>query len=376
VALPATSVTTPAEQRRLDAVRRYDILDTPPDGAFDHVTALAARLFSVPIAIISLVDTDRIWFKSHHGLDVDQLDRSPGLCASAILGNAPYVVADALHDPRTLSNSLVAGAFGLRFYAAVPLHTHDGYNLGTLCVIDRQPRTISPADIATLEDLAAVVMDQMELRLSARSAIAGVSLALARAQLLAREIDHRVMNSLQLVVGMLNMQAQASGNPETASQLDVAAQRISSIARVHRHFYVDEAVVTTDALGYLRRLCRDFDDVIGSTTISVDGAPVTVATAKIMPLGIIVNELVTNAAKCGASHINLRIGPVEHGLQLCVSDNGTGLPAGFDPKARIGLGMRVVDMLIQQLDAALAFGPVEHARGTRFTITIPDATAG
>jgi hypothetical protein len=86
------------EAGRLAAVRRYDILDTPPDGSFDQITAMAAKLFSTPISIISLVDTDRIWFKSHHGLEVEQIGRDPGLCASAILEDCPYIVPDALAD--------------------------------------------------------------------------------------------------------------------------------------------------------------------------------------------------------------------------------------------------------------------------------------
>jgi eukaryotic-like serine/threonine-protein kinase len=87
------------EARRLAALHRYDVLDTPPDGAFDRVTAIAARLFAAPIAIVSLVDHDRIWFKSHHGLDVRQIDRAPGLCASAILQDGPWVLGDARTDP-------------------------------------------------------------------------------------------------------------------------------------------------------------------------------------------------------------------------------------------------------------------------------------
>ncbi len=130
------------EEQRIEAVRRYDILDTPPDGAFDRITALAARRFGVPISIISIVDEDRIWFKSHHGVPVSQIGRDPGLCASAILSPDPHVLTDAKIDPRSLANPLVAGEFGLRFYAGVPLRTSDGYHLGTLCVIDKAPRPI------------------------------------------------------------------------------------------------------------------------------------------------------------------------------------------------------------------------------------------
>ena len=157
------------ETERIQALRRYNILDTPPDGSFDRITLMAARLIKVPIAIVSLVDSDRIWFKSHRGVDVQQIDRCPGLCASAILSPDLYVITDASKDVRSLANPLVAGEFGLRFYAAAPLITHDGYNLGTLCVIDKQPRSISPEELDLLKDLAAVVIDEIELRLAARN---------------------------------------------------------------------------------------------------------------------------------------------------------------------------------------------------------------
>jgi sigma-B regulation protein RsbU (phosphoserine phosphatase) len=161
-----------AEAARLDAVRRYEILDTPPDGTFDRVVALAARLFHVPIAIVSVVDHDRIWFKARHGLpDVAEIGRDPGLCASAVLQSDPWVVTDARFDPRTLANPLVAGEFGLRFYAGIPLTTADGFNLGTLCVIDRQPREVTEEEMATLGMLAGLVTETLEMRLAARQIV-------------------------------------------------------------------------------------------------------------------------------------------------------------------------------------------------------------
>ena len=156
------------EKERLAALRRYEILDTPPDGTFDHLTRLASYFFNVPIAIISLVDHDRIWFKSHFGVEVNQVDRAPGLCASAILSDDLYVVDNAPEDPRTLANPLVTGALGLQFYAAAPLHTKDGYNLGTFCVIDKKVRYFTNEQRAALPALAKIVIDEFELRLSSR----------------------------------------------------------------------------------------------------------------------------------------------------------------------------------------------------------------
>lgn len=160
------------ESARIHALRRYDILDTPPDGAFDRITALAAELFDVPIALITLVDEDRIWFKSRYGLEaVSQIPREPGLCASAILQDSPYIVEEARSDPRTLANPLVAGSFGLQFYAASQLRTMENHRLGNLCIIDREPRVFSPKQAGVLSTLAGIVMDEMELRLSALRAI-------------------------------------------------------------------------------------------------------------------------------------------------------------------------------------------------------------
>lgn len=157
------------DQERLAEVERYEILDTPADGAFDRITTLAARLLDVPIAIVSIVDKDRIWFKAHHGLDMEEVGRDSGLCASAICQDGPWIVNDAEIDPRTLTNPLVVGELGLRFYAGVPLTTSEGYNLGTLNVIDVEPRELSPAEEETLKDLAAIVVHELELRLALRT---------------------------------------------------------------------------------------------------------------------------------------------------------------------------------------------------------------
>lgn len=157
------------ESSRIEALQRYEILDTPPDGNFDRITLLASRVFNMPIAIVSLVDEDRIWFKASQGLgDIQEIDKSPGLCASAILSDEVYLVEDARNDPRCLANPLVTGAFGLQFYAAAPLKTQDGYNLGTFCVIDKKKRYINTEQQTLLAQMADIVMHEMELRLAAR----------------------------------------------------------------------------------------------------------------------------------------------------------------------------------------------------------------
>lgn len=159
------------EEARLAAVRRYDILDSPPDGAFDRIAALAATMFAVPIALVTIVDEARIWFKSLYGLEGPrEIPRDPGLCASAIYQDDPYIVTSARSDPRTISNPLVAG-LGVQFYAAAPLVNSGGHRLGTLCIIDRKTRRFSQQQAEMLKALAAVVVDEMELRLAALRSI-------------------------------------------------------------------------------------------------------------------------------------------------------------------------------------------------------------
>lgn len=356
---------SPRETERMAAVRRYDILDSPPDGAFDRITALAARRFGVPIAIISIVDEDRIWFKSHHGLPIDQIDREPGLCASAILGDTPYLLEDARNDPRSLANPLVAGDFGLRFYAAVPLKTSDGHNLGTLCVIDKEPRPIEQDQIEDLKDLASVVMDQLELGLSARHAV-------GRANLMAKEIDHRVMNSLQFVSGLLAMQSRSPDVGEAAAHLQLAAHRVAAVAQVHRHFYAD-AADEVSCIAYLRRLCDDLAAILGREIV-VEGDDEAVPANSIQPIGLITNELVTNAAKHGAGRIDVTF-RVSAGMnRLIVCDEGRGLIDGFDPhSATAGLGMRVINALVKQLRGTLHAGPREDGDGACLTVQFPRA---
>ena len=181
------------EKERLKVLNRYEILDTPPDGNFDMLTSLASRVFNVPIAIISLVDTDRIWFKSHHGLDIQQIGRDPGLCASAILSEEIYIIEDARNDPRTLANPLVAGDFGLKFYAAAPLTTRDGYQLGTFCIIDKRQRYINEDQKKILRDLAQVVMDELELRLEVRKKVMEYSVRIAELEKENEELRRTVM---------------------------------------------------------------------------------------------------------------------------------------------------------------------------------------
>jgi PAS domain S-box-containing protein len=156
------------ETQRLAALRQYNILDTPPELAFDRITALSARLFAVPIAGISLVDETRVWFKSSYGITAPEIQREVSLSRFALLDDQVLVVLDTHHDRRFANNPLIT-AKGIRFYAGAPLINQDGFTLGTLCILDTRPRPhFTEAERLNLADLAAMVVDELDLRLAAR----------------------------------------------------------------------------------------------------------------------------------------------------------------------------------------------------------------
>jgi PAS domain S-box-containing protein len=154
------------EAARIHDLLCHEILDTPPETSLDELSALAAAICETPVALISLVDTSRLWLKSRIGLDITELPRDGGFCSYAILEPDIFIVTDALEDQRFVLNPLVAGAPGLRFYAGVPLLVPAGYRLGTLCVLDRVPRQLSASQQEALITLSRQVVTQLELRLN------------------------------------------------------------------------------------------------------------------------------------------------------------------------------------------------------------------
>lgn len=152
------------EALRLDALERQQITDTPEDESFERIVRLACAATDAPIGLISFVDDARQWFKARQGLDIRETPREYAFCAHAIQNDEVMVVEDATRDPRFAENPLVTCEQGIRFYAGAPLKTREGFNLGTLCVIDHIPRSIAARDRALLQDMAALVVNELELR--------------------------------------------------------------------------------------------------------------------------------------------------------------------------------------------------------------------
>jgi two-component sensor histidine kinase len=238
------------------------------------------------------------------------------------------------------------------------LTTVEGYNLGTLCIIDMRPRAFAREEIDELSDLASVVMDQMELRLSART-------ALEKAGLMAREIDHRVMNSLQFVSSLLTMQSRLAAR-DAATQLVNAASRISAVAQVHRNFY-SEPADKISCLGFLTRLCTELSRVLAEE-ITVSGEDANVPTTWIQPIGLIANELLTNGAKHGGGGLSVDFRARADGYALVVCDQGGGFPADYNAESSGGLGMKILKALVRQLGGELRMASNSSGRGACVTV--------
>lgn len=156
------------EQHRLEAVSRYRILDTAPEGAFDRVTSIAARALDVPIAMISILASDRLWVKAKHGTDLEGIELAPEISAQVAAYKQSWAVADTFEHESMRVHPLVTGDVGMRACAGAPIVDPEGATVGMLLVIDTQPHDFTPDDLATLDDLAAIVVSELELRLDAR----------------------------------------------------------------------------------------------------------------------------------------------------------------------------------------------------------------
>ncbi len=158
------------ESERLDKLRSYQILDGMPEESYDRITRLASTMFNAPVAVLSLIDRDRQWFKAKTGTPMTELDRSTTFCNHAIFQNDVFVIENAIKDPDWADNIFVTGRPHVRFYAGAPLRAEGGHNLGTLAILDTKPRSFDEAQKKMLADLAAMVMESMELRLQIQRA--------------------------------------------------------------------------------------------------------------------------------------------------------------------------------------------------------------
>lgn len=190
--------------------------------------------------------------------------------------------------------------------------------------------------------------------------------------MLAKEFDHRLLNSLQLISSLLSLQSRTTKNPEAAAQLSIAGSRVAALGRVHRRLHVLDHLETVDFKQYIMRLCEDLSGMLfhdgERQAIVVEGEDIEIPTVLGIPLGFIVNELVTNAVKYAKGTIKVRLVSAPAGYSLSVSDNGPGLPDGFALSGHKGLGMKIIQSLVKQIGGELQTGRGDNDSGARFTV--------
>ncbi len=325
------------EAQRLAALRSYDILDTDPELGFDDLTQVAAAICGTPIALVSLVDRDRQWFKSRHGLDVPETLRDVALCAHAIHGHDLFVVPDTLADDRFLDNPICAGAPHVRFYAGAPLVTDDGLALGTLCVIDHLPRQLDGRQRDALRRLGRQVICQLELRRARDEARRS---ARAKHEFLAT-MSHEIRTPLNGVIGSAELLAAAVHAPE----LQDLAQTISRSGR-HLLGIVDDILDTSRLeAGGVHLAVDDFDlrevmhDVLAmcgtparqkGIALELDWRVATPSRRRgdAYRLRQVLVNLVGNAVKFtheGSVQLAVADGAAPEGLRIAVRDTGIGI---------------------------------------------------
>lgn len=353
----------PRQEERLAALARYGILDTEREAAFDEVAELVSQLCEAPIAVVNFIDSDRQWFKAEVGLGVSSTPLDTSLCSHVILEDEFVEIPDTLDDCRMRDNPLCAGETGLRFYAGATLRTDDGLPLGTLCVLDHTPRTLTPLQRQAVQVLARQVMRQLELRL-----------ALRNQDVLRREIDHRVKNSLASVAAIIALQMSRSTNREVKEVLAKVQSRLVALSSLHEQLHGAADGATVRLKTFIDRMVEIMASLTpGKVAIETAIEDVTVPAEKASLIGIIVNEFVANSAK--HAFIGQETGEVglvgrldgDQFLLEC-SDNGCG-SAGVMDEIGAGLGARIIAASASSLDASLQWSSMKP--GLKLSLKFP-----
>ncbi|WP_426959592.1 sensor histidine kinase [Muricoccus radiodurans] len=344
---------------RLAALHRYRVLDTPRESDVDDMAAMAAEICGTPVALVSLVETDRQWFKAEIGLGQDSTPIDLSVCAHAIQGTGLFLVPDLSADPRFATNPVVT-EMGMRFYAGAPLVTKEGLPLGTLCVLDRWPRTLSEFQRRSLERLARQVMVQLELRLALRrqgEEAEALAEAKERQDMLVLEMSHRVRNMLAVVQAIAMQTLRTAGSLEEARRGIVA--RLRAVARANDVLLDRPGGPARAGMATLARAMAELHAAADSGRFALTGPDLPLQPSAALAMGLALHELATNAAKYGAlsvpgGRVMLDWDIVEEGRTLRLEWREEGGPP-VRPPTRRGFGTRLIeDNLARTLGARTA----------------------
>jgi signal transduction histidine kinase len=391
------------ETDRINRLKLYRILDTPPEEAFDRVTRIVAETIGVPIALISLIDGERQWFKSKHGLDATCAPREAGFCAHTILTDGLLEIEDARLDPRFSGNPMVVNDPSIRFYAGAPLRAPGGVNIGTLCALDRKPRKLTDKQRQLLSDLADIVIDELELRAALRRAMSEVAAEIKKRAIeneFISLVTHELRTPLTSIRGSLALLdgMAIKGIPKQAADMIAIANRnVGTLLRLVNDLLdfqkfeagkmnIDFDVV--DSRKLLRDTCENMNGFAGEkgvrirvkseakATIVGDGARLSQA----------LTNLISNAIRFSPENgeVVVESGIRGENLRILVKDKGPGIPEAFQDQVfrkfsqapgqnnvkGTGLGLAISKAIIEAHRGAIGFDTA-LGRGTTFHVEIP-----
>ncbi len=369
------------ESIRLADLRSFDILDTVAEEAYDAITYLAAEICDVPIALISIVDKERQWFKSRVGLDATETHRDLAFCAHAIREpSSLLIVPDASADPRFSTNPLVTDDPSIRFYAGAPLVSPAGNALGTLCVIDREPRVLTGEQEKALAALSIQVMALLELRRTVRDLERKqreVKAATAQRDSFMATVSHEIRGPLTAVIGYVELLRAGLPEEERAEALASVAREAADVEYLIEDLLVS-ARAEADSLRVVAvpvrldaQIAQVLEGLDGAVTAGVDtvveGCRAIGDPARVRQ---IIRNLVTNAFRYGGDSITVDARRSGKWCLLTVSDDGPGIAAadrelvfepfkqaadGRDVSASVGLGLPISRLLAERMGGSLTY---------------------
>ena len=388
----------PTEKKRLRELRSYHVLDTLPERLYDNIAKIASEICGTPIALVSLIDENRQWFKARVGLDATETPRDISFCGHAILQPNVFEVQDAHEDPRFRDNPLVEGGPKIRFYAGAPLRSTTGEQLGTLCVIDHEPKKLTSSQIEALTALADQVVALLEMRLSAKQLADATE---AKSQFLAN-MSHEIRTPLSAILGFADiMRDRALGPDERSRYLKILDRNGRALARLVDDILdlskVEAKKLSVEKIPFsvgelIREIFETFDQRDSNRSVELVsdlqiGKDSDVYVSDPFRVRQILTNLIGNALKfTHQGQIRVVVEAKPNQLSFSVSDTGIGIAPEHKEKlfkpfgqadistprnyGGTGLGLYLTRELCELLGGTLELTESTVGRGSTFTATI------